>query len=128
MADGLTTAAGSVALGGTGYLAIASYFPGVDLSAVIGAFGGSLCFIFFAKDISNVQRWAYLLVGWIGGYMSAAEMLSLAWTRTSGFSSFVAGLICVVVGISIIEAFQTGTFPAWMQRIFGRFFGKKEVE
>lgn len=127
MADGLTTAATQLAVGGAG-IGIASYFPGIDLSAVVGAFGGAFFFILFAKDINNLQRVGYLVVGWIGGYFGAAELLSLAWTRTSGFSSFIAGLVCIVVCISIIEAIQTGTWPAWLQSTIGRFFGKGKTE
>lgn len=127
MADGLTSAGASLIVGGTG-ITLASYLPGIDLSAVIGAFGGAFFFILFAKDISSWQRAGYLIVGWIGGYFGAAELLSLAWTKTSGFSSFVAGLFCVVIGISIIEAFQTGKPPRWLLWIFNRFLGKRETE
>ncbi len=123
MADSLTVAATQLSVGAAG-VGIASVFPGLDLSAVIGAFGGAFFFILFAKDISNLQRAGYLVVGWIGGYFGAAELLSLAWTRTSGFSSFIAGLVCIVLCISVIEAFQTGTWPEWLKAVFGRFFGK----
>lgn len=128
MADSLTVSAGQAIAGAAGIGTIATLYPSVDLNAVIGAFGGAFCFILFAKDINNWQRFGYLIVGWIGGYFAAAEMLSLAWTRTSGFSSFIAGLVCVVVCISIIEAIQTGTWPAWLQSLVGRFFGKGKTE
>lgn len=119
MADGLTTAAGTLAIGGAGTLAVANFLPGIDLTAVIGAFGGAFFFIVFAKNISALQRVGYLIVGWIGGYMASAEMLSQKWTLTSGFSSFVAGLLCVVIGISIIEAVETGKWPAWLTGLPG---------
>ncbi len=66
MADSLTTAAGTLAIGGAGTIAVASWLPGIDIQAVIGAFGGSFFFILFAKDISALQRAGYLVVGWIG--------------------------------------------------------------
>lgn len=128
MADGLTTAAGTLAIGATGTLAVSSWFPGIDISAVIGSFGGAFFFILFAKDISALQRAGYLVVGWIGGYMASAEMLSLAWTRTSGFSSFISGLLCVVVGISVIEAVQTGKWPAWIKGAFDWFVARRKPE
>lgn len=127
MADSLTVAATQLTVGVAG-VGVASVFPGLDLAAVIGAFGGAFFFILFAKDISNWQRAGYLVVGWIGGYMGSAELLSLAWTRTSGFSSFIAGLLCIVLCISVVEAFQTGTWPEWLKTIFGRFFGKGKTE
>lgn len=127
MADGLTTAGASLAVGVTG-ISIAALFPGVDLSSVIGAFGGAFFFILFAKDINAWQRAGYLIVGWIGGYFGAAELLSLAWTKTSGMSAFIAGLFCVVIGISVIEAFQTGKPPSWLQWVLNRVLGKRETE
>lgn len=127
MTDGLSTAAASLAVGGTG-ITIASLFPGVDLSAVVGAFGGAFFFVLFAKDISGWQRMGYLVVGWIGGYFGAAELMSMAWTKTSGFSSFAAGLLCVAICISIIEAVQTGRPPKWLQFVFSRFLTKGKAE
>lgn len=127
MADSLTVAVTQLSVGAAG-VGIASVFPGLDLAAVIGAFGGAFFFILFAKDISNWQRAGYLVVGWIGGYMGSAELLSLAWTRTSGFSSFIAGLLCIVLCISVVEAFQTGTWPEWLKAIFSRFLGKGKTE
>lgn len=127
MADALTTASASTAVGITG-VTIASYVPGLDLSSVVGAFGGAFFFILFAKDISAWQRIGYLIVGWIGGYFSAAELMSLKWTQTSGFSSFLAGLFCVAVCISLIEAIQTGSPPKWLQWVWGLRPGKREPE
>lgn len=117
-----------MAVGSAGTIAVASWFPGVDLSAVIGSFGGAFFFILFAKDISALQRVGYLIVGWIGGYMAAAEAMSMAWTRTSGIASFIAGLLCVVVGISIIEAVQTGKWPSWMVGLLNRLLPRRKPE
>lgn len=132
MADGLTTVVGTAAVGIVGNAFVAKYFPGLDLDAVVGAFGGALCFVLFAKNMSALQRIGYLIVGWIGGYYASAEILAQAWTKTSGLSSFIASLITVVVGISIIEAFETGKWPAWLQTVgqflLTRFFGKGKPE
>lgn len=124
MADGLTTAGASAAIGATG-ITLASFFPGLDLSSVVGAFGGAFFFILFAKDISAWQRMGYLVVGWIGGYFGAAELMSMAWTQTSGFSSFLAGLFCVAICISLIEAVQTGRPPRWLQFLLDRFMTRR---
>ncbi|RRV49566.1 putative holin [Pseudomonas sp. p106] len=122
MADAFTTAATAaaapLAVGGTG-ITIAAMFPGVDLSAVIGAFGGAFFFVLFAKDISNWQRIGYLIVGWIGGYFGAAEFLAQAWTKTSGIASFIAGLLCIVISMSLVESIQTGKPPRWAQFVWG---------
>ena len=127
MTDVLTTAGASLVVGGAG-ITIASLLPGLDLSAVIGSFGGAFFFILFAKEIAVWQRAGYLIVGWIGGYFGAAEILSQTWTNTSGFSSFVAGLVCVVTCISVIESYQTRQLPWWAQALLGRISGKKDTE
>ncbi len=128
MADALTTAAAPALLGAGGIITISSFFPGIDLASVVGSFGGALFFIFFAKDISNWQRMGYLFIGWIGGYFAAAELMELAWTKTSGFSSFIAGLLCVVFCISVVEGVQTGKMPEWLSWIWNRRAAPKEPE
>lgn len=122
MAEAFTTAATAaaapLAVGGTG-ITIAAMLPGIDLSAVIGAFGGAFFFVLFAKDINNWQRVGYLIVGWIGGYLGAAEFLAQAWTKTSGIASFIAGLLCIVISTSLVESVQTGKPPRWAQFVWG---------
>ncbi len=127
MADALATSAASAGVAATG-ITIASFLPGLDLTAVVGAFGGAFMFILFAKEISTWQRMGYLVVGWIGGYFSAAELMSLAWTQTSGFASFIAGALCVTICISLLEAVQTGRMPRWFGAFLDWFRGKRNPE
>lgn len=127
MADALATSAASAGVAATG-ITVASFIPGLDLQAVVGAFGGACLFILFAKNISVFQRVGYLICGWIGGYFAAAELMSLAWTKTSGIASFIGGLLCVTIAISLIEAFTTGKFPAWMISLWEWFRGKRNPQ
>lgn len=124
MADGISTVALPLVTGATG-LGIASMFPGLDLSAVIGAFGGAFCFVLFAKDINGWQRAGYLVVGWIGGYLIGQELMARGVGLTLGALTFVAGLLCVVISVSAIESVQTGKWPTWMQSAWGWFRGIK---
>lgn len=124
MADGITTVAVPLATGAAG-LGLASVFPGLDLSAVIGAFGGAFCFVLFAKDINAWQRAGYLVVGWIGGYLCGLELLARGFGLTIGATTFVSGLLCVVLGVSVIESVQTGKWPTWMQAAWSWFRGNK---
>uniref|UniRef100_A0AAU6W2G2 Holin n=1 Tax=Pseudomonas phage Orisa03 TaxID=3138542 RepID=A0AAU6W2G2_9VIRU len=128
MADGLTTAAATLTIGGTGTAFIATMFPGVDLSAVIGAFGGAFFFVLYAKDISAWQRAGYLIVGWIGGYLATAELLAQAWTKTSGFSSFIGGLVCIVLCIVVVETLQSSVFREWVSGKLGKITGRGKPE
>ncbi|MFV1943933.1 putative holin [Pseudomonas luteola] len=123
-----TTSLGTPLAAGFFGLSLASIFPGVDLAAVVGAFGGAFAFIIFAKDLKVLQRLGYLFVGWIGGYFGAVELLAQKWAQTSGFAAFIAGLICVVVCISVLEAIQTGRPPKWLLFILNRFFGKRDTQ
>lgn len=101
MADVATPAACSVV--GIGGIAVASCLPQIDLNAVVCAFAGALTFVLWAKELTVPQRIGYLLVGWIGGYYAAAEVLAQAWTKTSGIAAFGCGLVAVLASISILE-------------------------
>lgn len=117
MADAATPAA-CMTVGASG-IALASCLPFIDLNAVVCAFGGAFLFILWAKNISVWQRLGYLIVGWIGGYYGAAEILAQAWTRTSGVSAFACGLLTVLISISVLESAQTGEFPKWLKLLPG---------
>lgn len=129
MADALTTPVACMAVGASG-VALASCLPNIDLNAVICAFGGALAFVMWAKDMSLPVRLGYLLVGWIGGYYGAAEILAQAWTKTSGIAAFACGLLTVLISISILESAQTGELPKWTKAIpglVGRLFSKRDA-
>lgn len=118
MADALTTPAACMAVGAGG-VALASCLSSIDLNAVICAFGGACVFILWAKDISLWQRLGYLIAGWIGGYYGSVELVSRNWFSTSGLAAFICGLLAVLVGISVLEAFETGELPKWIKLLPG---------
>lgn len=126
MADALATSAASAGVAATG-ITIASFFPGLHLDTVVGSFGGALFFVLFAKNISLTQRMGYLVVGWIGGYLASSETAILNWF-TPGVASFIGGVLCVTICISLLEAFQTGKPPKWLTWILERVFGKRTPE
>lgn len=118
MADALTTPAACMAVGAGG-VALASCLSSIDLNAVICAFGGACVFILWAKDISLWQRLGYLIAGWIGGYYGSVELVSRNLFSTSGLAAFICGLLAVLVGISVLEAFETGELPKWIKLLPG---------
>lgn len=127
MAEAITTVAAPAAIGASG-IVLATILPGVDLNAVIGAFGGAFCFVIFAKNISIWQRFFYLLAGWVGGYAWAGESAAQSWLKTSLFSSYVAGLLCVTVCMSVLEAIETGKMPRWITFLFNRLVGRGDKQ
>ncbi len=126
MAD-VTTPAACTVVGFTG-VAVASCLPQIDLNAVVCSFVGALIFVLWAKELSALQRVGYLLAGWVGGYYAAAEVLAQAWTKTSGIAAFACGLVTVLVSISVLESFKTGTLPRWLTELpnaIGRLFPRR---
>lgn len=119
MADALTTPVACMAVGASG-VALASCLSTIDMAALICAFGGSCIYILWAKDLSIWQRVGYLIAGWIGGYFSVSEMIARKWVATSGLAAFAASLVCVVVAVSVLEAFETGEMPKWIKLIPGK--------
>lgn len=114
---------------GLGGVTLVSMFPGIDTGALIGAFGGAMMFVARSKDVSAFTRFLYLIIGWIGGYYMAAEVVAQKWTIRTEVPAFVFGLITVVASISIIDAFQTGQPPKWFSffpGLISRIFGKRD--
>lgn len=115
------------ALATTGVLAslgLGAAFPELDLAALVGAFGGAFLFVVSAESMPTWRRVCYLFAGWIGGYFGAAELLGLTWTKTSGFSGFICGAVCVTLATGIIEWGRTGKMPRIFEWFFSRFSGK----
>ncbi len=127
MADAVSPAV-PLAVGLSG-ATLVTMFPDLDKGALVGAFGGALMFVVKAKDVGAFTRFLYLIIGWIGGYYMAAEVVAQKWAITSAIAAFGCGLVTVVASISIIDAFQTGQPPKWLSFIpglIGRVFGKRD--
>lgn len=124
MAEPSTCAA--LAVGGVAGVCVASLFPGVDLNAVVGAFGGALFFIVFKQNISPIARAGYLVASWVFGYYVAVELLGRKWTATSGLASFLGALLCTVICVSLLEWGQGGRAPGWLRFILNRRGGPND--
>lgn len=111
----------------TGALGVtaASLFPGVDLNAVVGAFGGALFFIVFKQNISALARVGYLIASWVFGYYLAVELLGRKWTETSGLAAFLGGLLCTVICVSLLEWGQGGRTPGWLRYLLDYVGGRR---
>lgn len=96
MTEPVSTAAQVTTIGGLG---LASYAMGMDLGAVIGAFGGALLFSFLAQDTSTWQRILGLGGAWIFGYYAAQEIVrrKLLGFETPPIPAFVSAFFCVAL-------------------------------
>lgn len=116
---GAIAVAGAVGIGG-------GYLLGVDINAIIGAFAGAMFFVVQAKDLSVFSRIGYFLVSWIFGYYIAGELVGKKWVETSGLVAGIGALLCVYLGISLLEWVQGGKTPGWLRFIAGRFGGRDD--
>ncbi|MCY1391384.1 putative phage holin [compost metagenome] len=107
---------GSIAVAGLlGTLGVALAVPGVDMNAVVGSFGGALFFVLWARDLSVLARMGYLLVSWIGGYVSAAEAIGRGWTDYSGLPALISAALIVTALVGMIEWMRGGQAPGWLR-------------
>lgn len=95
----------------------ASLVPGVDLNAVIGAVGGALFFVAWARDLTVWSRLAYLFVSWIGGYLVAAEVVGRGLSTYSGLPALVSGALIVTALVSVADWVRGGQPPAWLRAV-----------
>lgn len=95
----------------------ASLVPGVDLNAVIGAVGGALFFVAWARDLSVFARLAYLVVSWIGGYQVAVEVVGRGYSTYSGLPALISGALIVAALISVADWVRGGQPPAWLRAV-----------
>lgn len=103
------------AAGGVVGVAAVSLFPGVDVNAVVGSFAGAMFFVVFAKDLGPLARLGYFIASWVAGYYVASEVMGRELAKASGLVAFFGGLLCVAVGIGLLEWIGGGKMPGWLQ-------------
>lgn len=103
----------------------ASFLPGVDVNAVVGAFAGAMFFVVFAKDLTMFARLGYFIASWVAGYYVAIEVMGRELAKASGLVAFFGAMLCVGVGISILEWLDGGKMPGWLRWFADRFGGRR---
>ncbi|MFJ2456819.1 putative holin [Pseudomonas protegens] len=101
----------------------ASLIPGVDVDAVVGGFAGAMFFVVYAKDLAVLARLGYFIASWVFGYYAASEIIGRELANASGLAAFFGAMLCVGIGVGLLEWFQGGKEPAWMQWFKGIFKG-----
>lgn len=129
MAEAISSTSACLAVGLSG-ISIASCLAGVDMNALICAFGGSLIFVLWAENLSIWKRIGYLLGGWIGGYYLAMEVVSRKFEVTTGLAAFLCGLVTILLAISVLETIETGELPKWVKLLPSAIakFRKRDAE
>lgn len=106
---------------GTGIVGIggAALLPGVDLNAVVGAFGGAVLFVLWAKSLPIMVRLLYLFPCWIAGYFAGGEAVGRGWTQYSGLPALVGAAALILIITSALEWMTTGQTPTWIKTVWG---------
>lgn len=115
--------AGAVAATAVVGVTTASLIPGVDVNAVVGGFAGAMFFVVFAKDLTAKARFGYFIASWVFGYYVASEIMERELANASGLVAFFGAMLCVGIGIGLLEWLQGGKMPAWLQWLAGRIKG-----
>jgi hypothetical protein len=94
MAEPVSTSSATVAAVGVATL---SLFPGVDANVVMGAFAGSLLFVMTGKDPSLPKRFAFFVISFVAGCLTA-EMFAV------GIGTMLPAKIAIHNGIGALVA------------------------
>lgn len=104
MAEPTSTTTAVAAVAG---ISFASLFPGIDGNALIGAFAGATLFVVSSKDLTVVQRFAYLFISLVIGYQGAQEIIAVTSLRSTGIAAFVAAAIAIILTLQLIERLKS---------------------
>lgn len=88
-------------------IGLATLFPGIDGNALIGAFAGAALLVVSSKDLSLVQRAAYMVISMIVGYLAAPEVLNWTPVKSTGVAAFFAAATAIVLTLQLIERLKT---------------------
>lgn len=111
-----TTTAVAAAAG----ISFASLFPGIDGNALIGAFAGATLFVVSSKDLTTMQRIAYLFISLIIGYQGAAEIIAVTPLRSTGIAAFVAAAIAIILALQLMERLKSVDLMALLKKGGGK--------
>lgn len=93
----------------------------INPDALIGAFGGAVVFMMYARDLTLWQRLAYLIVSIGVGYRGYGEVLYHTPIQSVVIASFVLSLGIVFMSILVMDGLGKVDLP----RLIARFTGGK---
>lgn len=96
-------------------ISLAAIAPGIDPDALLGAFAGGTIYVISTPALRIWQRFAYLLISAIAGYLSTGEMKRWTAIQSTGLSAFIVSAVVIAIALSIIEKCKKGDF-SWLRR------------
>lgn len=100
MTEPASVSSGYVIATGVG---IASFLPGIDGDALVGAFAGATLFVVTAARLPLWRRVVYLAVSVVAGYQGAAELIGRGLLESSGVAAFICSACAITVTLGLIE-------------------------
>lgn len=87
-------------------ITMATFLPGIDGNALIGAFAGATLFVATAKEIGIVLRFIYLFISILMGYFLAPSIISHSVVEEPALAGFIGGLFCITASLKIMDYIQ----------------------
>ncbi|WDD95940.1 phage holin family protein [Burkholderia sp. FERM BP-3421] len=88
-------------------IGVAGLMPGIDGNALLGAFTGAALVVVTSKDVSILQRFAYLLISITVGYQSAPEVIQATPIHSTGVAAFFASALAITFTLQLIERIKS---------------------
>lgn len=112
MAEPTTTSTAIMAAG----IGFAALFPGIDGDALIGAFAGAALLVITSKDLGLAQRFAYLVISMIVGYLAAPDVVHLTPIRETGVAAFFAAALAIGITLQLLDRLKTVDLFAFFRK------------
>lgn len=88
---------------------------GIDGNALIGAFAGGALIAISSKNLSTAERFAYMCISIVAGYLAAPELVALTPLRQSGVAAFIAAAAAIALVTRGLVLIKTVQLPAWLK-------------
>ena len=87
-------------------IALASFLPGSDGNALIGAFAGATLFVMTSKELGLLTRFIYLFISLIMGYLLVPSVLAHTPIKEPALAGFVASLFCITIALKGMQQIE----------------------
>lgn len=102
MAEPSTTAAAILSTS----VGLASFIPGIDGNALIGAFGGATLFVMASKELGVFTRFIYLFISLLMGYVLVPSVLAHTPIEEPALAGFVGSLFCISIALKGMQQIE----------------------
>ncbi len=97
-------------------VSLASFFPGVDGNALVGAFAGAAVFVLHAPTLRLALRISYFALSIVAGYLAAPELTQWLPIHEHGISAFIASAAVITLTHKGLDALNKLDLFDWLKR------------